>query len=952
MESPPLSPATTVEDQVTLWIERISVQEVDPREEAARLVQQAPSNLRDALKTELDGFLQLSQGLPALGVQTGQRIGSYELLEYLGSGATGQVWRTRGTEGNLDGQELALKVIHGHYHMAAEGAERLSIEVTAASRVQHPSVVPILASEQVEQQQLLIMPLVGDGTTLADELLLARERTRTEDISRTLARLKLVCEGLAELHAQQVLHLDLKPSNLLVAADGQLRITDLGLARLLDDPGLTRTLQLLGTPAYMAPELARGERSKATARADVWALGVILFEVLSLSRPFQGATSAQVLTAILREEPALLPRVIPGLDSKAIAACAEVISCCLEKNPAQRYAHGGEVAAELTRLLAGERIQGRPRTRRLLGWARRRRRGLAVSALAATAISLTLGVAWREGQLTDKAQRSLALTTRLVSSAQSKNTSISTFELNALADDLRTLTRDAGLGSARERAATLTAVGTLFSEHGDRRELGVSLLKEALLILPLDARAEAAQVHIAIATAMGDSGASMPQLEHLKQVIALLEDNPDPALALMRARAVVEGRMTIGRIEKHDPVSAFGDPNALRLVHASLPENPDEDTVDERRDRFMLARADDEWIGDVEQYLTFTKDCVALFEAKLGDNHLWTIDALAVLGFRQYLAGQHEESYASFSEANLRARRELGESHPITLRLCLGMAQEQLHRGNVEQAVIEYRTGLDGLKALWGGHNALTLRISIGLGSALLGLGRHGEVQALVAEILPLIDSQIGTSSGPAVLVRRLAIQSGTATHDFDLVWKAMCDQWASFSAELLGMRYVTHHDLNYSVSLSRTFAVQPEVFDRVRSWIHEVRASFDVQPLTKNHELGLDTEIDRLEGLLDRFQRAYEGDPAALLHLLPEPGQRDMSDWILLMRAQRIAGDLTAAHATLNAIDAIDAKDPDWLALERALLEQAEGSPAGLKALQETGTGWVALRARELLGG
>ncbi len=937
----------TVESLVTHWIERVSVHEEDPRGAAQEIIAEAPEDLRDALERELTGFLELSQGLPANGIQGSEQLGSYELLEHLGTGATGQVWKAR----NADGTVVALKVIHAHYTMAEEGLQRLTIEVAAANRVVHPALVPVLETEQVGQQQLLVMPLVGDGTTLADELILARERSRKESTLRTLQRLCEVCEGLGALHEHGVLHLDLKPANLLVDQDDRLRITDLGLARLLDDPGLTRTFQVLGTPAYMSPELARGNRKGATPRSDVWAMGVILTEALSLARPFDGATSARVLNAVLEAEPAHLPRRIPGLSAAASTACAEVIARCLEKDPRRRYAHGGELASELKRVLAGDKILGRSPTLRLLGWGRRRKTMLVATTLGLGIIALTTGLAWRESRLVDKAQRSLGLTTRLVSSVQAGSVSIGTQELADMAGDLRELTGDPSLGSASQRAATLVAVGALFTEHDDRRELGVELLTDALEIIPPGKDVQTALVHNALAGAMRDAGSSIRELGHLERVITLLEHNPDPQFALLRARAVVWGFVANEMINKFDYAELFREPEARSLLFASLPENEKDDTPEQRRDRFLLSRADSNWVGGSEELIPFNERCVEFFETKLGADHLWSIEALLMLGSCQYRSGLHDESFASYSLAKQKSERALGPLHPVTFGARLGMAQELLHQGLAAEAVPEYRAAIEGLSTLWGGHNSLTLRISVGLGSALSSLKKYTEILELVEELLPELTENFGPSAGPTLLMQRLEIQSNRELHNAEATWQAMRDQWAGYSALLLELRTYAPNDLAQAVAFGTTFDLTPIIAETIRSWLNQIRTSTEEKPFVGVNELTLPAELDRLESLLDSYLRADEGDVEALLSLMPEPAERDHIQWYLLLRAQRTAEDLVGARGTLEVISATDLQDPLWFSLEKALLEKAEGNPDGLEALAKEGEGWVALRASDLLG-
>ncbi len=276
-------------------------------------------------------------------------LGGCQLTEEIGRGGMGVVWRARQT--GLD-REVAVKVLPGGDLAGAEARARFRNEALATARLRHPNIVAVHDVGEDGGMPYLVMELV-EGATLGATLV---EKAVT---SRQAARwLRDTALAVQHAHEHGVLHRDLKPSNVLIEpweGGGRPRVTDFGLAKLADgDATLTRTGSAAGSPAYMAPEQARG--GEAAAQGDVYALGAVLYHALTGRPPFQGDSVASILTQVARDEP-LAPR---RLNATVPRDLETVCLRAMEKDPARRYASAAALADDLGRFLDGRPVLARP----------------------------------------------------------------------------------------------------------------------------------------------------------------------------------------------------------------------------------------------------------------------------------------------------------------------------------------------------------------------------------------------------------------------------------------------------------------------------------------------------------------------------------------------------------------------------------------------------------------
>jgi WD40 repeat protein len=341
-------------------------------------------------------------------------VPGYEILGELGRGGMGVVYQARHVKLN---RVVALKMILAGAHAAGEELARFRAEAEALARLRHPHIVQIYDVGENDGRPYFSLEFLEGGSLgrrLAGTPLPPREAAA---LAETLAR------AVEAAHRCGIVHRDLKPANVLLTADGTPKISDFGLAKRLDaGAGQTSSGAVLGTPSYMAPEQAAGQAHEVGPATDVYALGAVLYEMLTGRPPFRAATSFETVQQVLTEEP-----VAPHSLQRRLAIDLETICLkCLQKDPRRRYASAAELADDLRRFLNVEPIRARPtgRLRRAVKWVRRRPvwAGLiavtcvGVLALAALSVSLWRTLADREEALglaksaTLKAQESEAET--------------------------------------------------------------------------------------------------------------------------------------------------------------------------------------------------------------------------------------------------------------------------------------------------------------------------------------------------------------------------------------------------------------------------------------------------------------------------------------------------------------------------------------------------------------
>jgi hypothetical protein len=369
---------------------------------SAAVLPTGPVDLR-AVETHSDATPAASDSVGSAGASTGEtslaclgHIGRFELRAVLGQGTFGRVYRAYDPQLK---REVALKVPKFGPDEPQQ-VERFLGEARAAARLRHPNVVAVFESGRAGDDYYIASEFV-EGMPLSAHL-----RDGPPDFRQAARWVRDLASGLACAHAAGVIHRDIKPANILLDRTGRPQLADFGLAKCVGEEA-TRTADgtVLGTPAYMAPEQARGEQAAVGPHSDQYSLGVVLYELLARRRPFDGPPHA-ILAQVTGDDPPPPSRFNPAVPRDLEAVCLKAMA----REPARRYVSAAELADDLDRFLAGEPVHARragpgERTRR---WLRKHRQATLLAGGVTAAVLVTLGVVWWKGGFQPSAPPGLA----------------------------------------------------------------------------------------------------------------------------------------------------------------------------------------------------------------------------------------------------------------------------------------------------------------------------------------------------------------------------------------------------------------------------------------------------------------------------------------------------------------------------------------------------------------
>src|SRR5213596_103263 len=319
----------------------------------------------------------------------GWRLGNYQILEEIGRGGMGVIYRARQRHSR---RIVALKRVLAYHADSQETLARFRREAEAAAHLDHPNILPIYEVGQCEDELPFFSMKFAAGGSLVEAAPTLRREPR-----RAAALMAKVARAVQYAHIRGILHRDLKPANILLDGHGEPLVSDFGLATWLDSVSdLTHSLTIFGTPGYIAPEQANpalAEAAKLTPAADVYSLGAILFDLLTGRPPFLGEHALAVIQQASQDPAPKLRSLVPTLDRDLETICAK----CLERDPTARYRSAGALAEDLERWLEGRSIIARPVSLplRLWRWSKRNRMTAAMTALSLALATVVGTLIWK-----------------------------------------------------------------------------------------------------------------------------------------------------------------------------------------------------------------------------------------------------------------------------------------------------------------------------------------------------------------------------------------------------------------------------------------------------------------------------------------------------------------------------------------------------------------------------
>jgi serine/threonine protein kinase/tetratricopeptide (TPR) repeat protein len=643
-----------------------------------------------------------------LGPATFPNIPGYEILGVLGAGGMGVVYRAR--QQGLR-RQVALKMVHAGAWASPQVLARFQVEAEAVARLQHPSIVQIHEVGQHAGSPFLVLELV-EGHSLAHGL----DGTPWRD--RQAAELvEILAHAIHSAHCQGVVHRDLTPANILLAADGTPKITDFGLAKLAIGGGdlRTQTGELLGTPSYMAPEQAASRHHAIGAATDVYALGAVLYELLTGRPPFKAEFPLETLRQVMSEEPVAPSRLRPRLPLDLETICLK----CLCKEPSERYDSAAVLADDLRRFVDGRPIQARRSSPLERGWRWcRRNHLLALTSSAAVVAILSLAVyasvaAWTFRGQRDQISRQRDRADRARAEAQA----VLSFFLDKVVAAAGPSDRKGGLGKDVTLRAALDAAepqieGSFAGQPAAEASVRVTLGKSySYLGLPAQAIRQYGQ---ALAVRREILGPEHPE------TLAVMDD---------LAGAYREA----GRLELALPLYQ------KNLAHIRDRLGPAHRETLRSMDNLAALYRD---LGRYADAIALHRVCSQTCEQVLGPTDPDTLDSINGLATAYLSAGRLGESIQLHEEVLERRRQSLGPDHLDTLISEFNLALAYREDGRLDDALPLCEQAAKRLASKLGADHPYALRFRAGLGEAYQEAGRLTEALSLLEEVLRTSEAQ------------------------------------------------------------------------------------------------------------------------------------------------------------------------------------------------------------------
>ena len=638
----------------------------------------------------------------AFHAREGATIGDFKLTRLLGRGGMGEVWEAG--QASLS-RKVALKLMLPD-RVSERGLDFFAREARAGGRLAHKGIVTVFGTGVNDGAHWIAMELVDGACDLRRSLDAMRDEAEVPEsyYEDTAAFIAELADALEVAHQAGVIHRDLKPANILVAVDDSPKVSDFGLAKLEDELSISNAGELLGTYYYMSPEQVATKRAGIDHRTDIFSLGVVMYEMLTLVRPFEGDTTEQVAQKILWEE-APDPKAVRSRVPRDLSV---ICGKAMEKDPGRRYQTMSEVAADLRRHLADRPIQAKPPTATevAIKWTKRNPTKTAASAVAAAAFAaistLAVQLQQRGEELTaqtEKATESAALALERADELAQTNEALEEERQAALAArEEATRERD----SAEERAAELVQVADFQGRQIsgiDPKEMG-----EKIRSLVMEG----------VRTAGDRAGRGADELESEQAALAELLSGADftgVAAKVLDEEVLERALLELEGFDNQPAIQA----HLLQTVATAL------------KDFGFLDRALEAQVKTVE-----------LYRLARGDEHSHTLTSLNNLGDVLLRKGKYAEAEPLFVEV-LEARRRInGELNPRTLTAINNLAGLVLSQGKLERAEKLFEEALEGHRQALGEEHPDTLTSRFNLGSVYSQRGKTDEATEIFREVLEI----------------------------------------------------------------------------------------------------------------------------------------------------------------------------------------------------------------------
>lgn len=708
------------------------------------------SALRSAVARAADDSLKAARASERLAAVRPKRIGEYEILDTLGEGGMGIVYLAEQTNPR---RRVALKVIRSSW-VSDQAIRRFEHEAEALARLAHPAIAQMYEAKLSGKNGMpphIVMEYVSG------EVLSVYARAAQNTVRERLQLFARICDAVEHAHQRGVIHRDLKPGNILVTPGGEPKVLDFGIARLCDDADRLRTLhthtgELVGTLPYMSPEQVGGKSTDLDTRTDVYALGLILYELMA-GQPALDLEERSLPHAaqIIREQD---PPLLGSLDRRLRGDVETIVAKAIEKDRTRRYQFVGEMAADIRRHLTDRPILARPASRiyQFRKFARRNRAIVLGACLALLAMLFGTALAsWQAVRAGQAARRAEATNAFLRS-------------IFAAIDPYRVgpEVKVADIVQFAEANLNASAQGQPLLEADLRNELGAICLNLGLL-----SEAET-QFDAAIRIRSERFGATHPQtliaksslgLARLKQgryadAEAILRETLDAqknvlgredTQTLLTMNSLAEAVSAQQRSEEAVALCEVALAAQSRLLGAAH-----HDTLATKTNLASAYRA----LGRMEEAQGEYREAIARLEETVGPDHPSTLFAKANLA----RLCKDEKRYAA-AEALQREvcdgmRASLGQDHPDTLIAIANLAQMLWRGGKYGEAENTYRQVIPSITAKFGEDHPHAFTVSTQHALVLEKLGRLDEAHAILTEVISQYQASIGADHPKTKQVR------------------------------------------------------------------------------------------------------------------------------------------------------------------------------------------------------